>query len=82
MTRLRFLLAFIFLLGSSGVPFGQDSYGGRNRAADLVRACGAKGLGVDFVTGNCVSPQGRQINPHNLYQPFTAPLPQLIPMSS
>jgi hypothetical protein len=42
----------------------------------LIQACGAKGLGVDFVTGNCVSPRGTQINPHNLYQPFTAPLPQ------
>jgi len=54
----------------------QEIYGGENTSNQLIQACGAKGLGVDFVTGNCVSPRGGQINPQNLYQPFTAPLPQ------
>lgn len=72
----RFLLAFVVILGSSGVVLGQDIYGGRSRDDDLINACGSKGLIANFVTGNCVSPQGREINPRNLYQPFTAPLPQ------
>jgi hypothetical protein len=76
MNRFRFLLAFVVLLGSSGAAYSQDIYGGRSRANDLINACGSKGLMADFVTGNCVSPQGSQINPRNLYQPFAVPLPK------
>lgn len=54
----------------------QEIYDGENTSNPLIQACGAKGLGVDFVTGNCVSPRGGQINPQNLYQPFAAPLPK------
>jgi hypothetical protein len=54
----------------------QDLFGGRNNPGDLIYACGSKGLAVDFVTGNCVAPRGQQINPQNLYPPFTAPLPK------
>jgi len=54
----------------------QDQFGGRNSPGDLINACGSKGLAVDFVTGNCVAPRGQQVNPQNLYPPFTAPLPK------
>jgi hypothetical protein len=50
-------------------------YGG-DQTGGLVAACGRKGLGVDFVTGSCVSHGGGQINPHNLYPPFMTPLPK------
>lgn len=63
----------------SGVPQQEnprDLYGGQNSPGDLISACGAKGFTADFVTGNCISPQGRQSNPHNLYPPFVAPLPK------
>jgi hypothetical protein len=50
----------------------QDLFGGRNNPGDLIYACGSKGLAVDFVTGNCVASRGQQINPQNLYPPFTA----------
>jgi hypothetical protein len=72
----RILPAFAILLGFSSMSFGQDIYGGRSLAEDLIRACGSKGLVANFVTGNCVSPQGREINPRNLYLPFAAPLPK------
>ena len=72
----RVLVALAILLGFSGVSIGQDIHGGRSRANDLINACGSKGLVADFVTGNCISPQGREINPRNLYQPFAAPLPK------
>lgn len=50
-----------------------------DREGDLIFACGSKGLGADFVTGNCVSTSGRQVNPFNLYPPFQIPLPQPSP---
>jgi hypothetical protein len=51
----------------------------QNNANALIQACRAKGLRVDFVTGNCLTSRGRQINPQNLYSPFTAPLAQSNP---
>lgn len=42
--------------------------------SNLVFACGSKGMGVDFATGNCVSQSGNQVSPFNLYPPFQAPL--------
>src|SRR5262245_46257027 len=53
-----------------------NTYDSQNQ---LIHACGAKGFAVDFVSGNCVSPQGAQINPHNLYPPHAAPLPMPSP---
>jgi hypothetical protein len=50
-----------------------------DREGDLIFACGSKGLAADFVTGNCVSSSGRQVNPFNLYPPFQTPLPQPSP---
>lgn len=50
-----------------------------NRDNDLVFVCGSAGMGVDFVTGNCVSSRGNQVNPYNLYPPFMAPLPRPSP---
>lgn len=35
----------------------------------LVFACGSVGMGVNFVTGNCVSSNGRQVNPRNVVSP-------------
>ena len=46
-----------------------------NQATINDAAKADKGFTADFVTGNCVSPQGRQANPQNLYPPFAAPLP-------
>ncbi len=54
-----------------------DRRGRRN--GNLAAACGAKGMAADFVTGNCVSPSGRQVNPANLYQPFQSPMPEPSP---
>jgi hypothetical protein len=42
----------------------------------LIAACGAKGLGVDFVNKTCVFPNGGETNPRDLYQPFQAPVPR------
>ncbi len=49
--------------------------GGGDRESALVYACGSKGFSVNFVTGNCIGAGGREVNPHNLYPPFMAPLP-------
>ena len=54
-----------------------DAVNKRNN--DLVFICGSKGMGVDFVTGNCVATSGGQVNPLNLYPPFQAPLPKQSP---
>lgn len=51
-------------------------WGGGDREGALVYACGSKGLSTNFVTGNCILPNGREVNPHNLYPPFMAPLPK------
>jgi hypothetical protein len=66
-----------------GSPTGLSSFGSgpptrsaRSNSGDLLMACAAKGFTADFATGNCVSPQGRQTNPLNLYPPFAAPLPK------
>jgi hypothetical protein len=56
------------------IPQDRDMYGGRNQAGSLITAC--KGLGVNFVTGNCVSNGGEEVNPRNLWPPFAAPLPK------
>jgi hypothetical protein len=58
-----------------GSPAAAGSGGTQQNTGDLIMACGAKGFTADFASGNCVSPQGRQTNPHNLYPPFAAPLP-------
>lgn len=50
-----------------------------DRQGNLVTACGAKGMVPDFVTGNCVSSSGRQVNPANLYPPFHSPMPEPSP---
>lgn len=47
---------------------------GQRNDSNLVFACGSKGMGVDFVSGNCVSRSGNQVNPFDLYPPFQAPL--------
>jgi hypothetical protein len=54
----------------------QDPFGSRNNPGDLIYVCGSKGLAVDLATGNCVASRGQQINPQNLYPPFTALLPK------
>ncbi len=63
----------------TGLPSvsAQPSVGDRNSA--LISACGSAGMGVDFVTGNCVPSSGGQVNPYNLYPPFQAPLPKQTP---
>lgn len=43
---------------------------------NLTFACGSKGMSADFVTGNCISRSGSQVNPLNLYPPFQAPVPK------
>ena len=40
----------------------------------LIYACGSVGLTVDFASGNCVTAQGRQVNPRNVV-PQSIPLP-------
>lgn len=42
------------------------------RNDQLIFTCGAVGMGVDFVTGNCVTAGGRQINPRNIAPPSPA----------
>jgi hypothetical protein len=59
----------------------RDLYGGQTKPGDLNMACGSKGFGADYVTGNCVSPRGQQTNPQNLYPPFGSPLPKPQPGS-
>ena len=46
-----------------------------NDNSDLVFICGSAGMGVDFVTGSCVSSSGSRTSPYNLYHDFQAPLP-------
>ena len=42
--------------------------------SQLVFTCGTAGMGVDFVTGNCVSSGGSQVNPYNVApNPFSLP---------
>ncbi len=43
---------------------------------NLTFACGSKGMSADFVTGNCISRSGNQVNPLNLHPPFQAPVPR------
>lgn len=67
--------------GRTAVPLVRNSSGSIDtgqRNSQLVFACGAAGMGVDFVTGNCVPPGGGQVNPHNVAPPF-APLPRSSP---
>ena len=63
----------------TGLPSvsAQPSVSDRNSA--LIFACGSAGMGVDFVTGNCVPLSGGQVNPYNPYPPFQAPLPKQKP---
>jgi hypothetical protein len=45
-------------------PQFRDIYGGQSAPGQLNMACGQQGMIPDYVTGNCISPQGRQTNPH------------------
>lgn len=67
--------------GRTAVPLVRNSSGSMDigqRNSQLVFACGAAGMGVDFVTGNCVPPGGGQVNPRNVAPP-SAPLPRSSP---
>src|SRR5712692_4118781 len=64
-----------------GRPLARSSSGSMDigqRNSQLVFACGAAGMGVDFVTGNCVPTGGGQVNPRNVTPP-SAPLPRSSP---
>ena len=58
---------------------GADTHSARhnspNNNSELIFICGSAGMGVDFVTGSCVSPSGGRTSPYNLYPDFQAPLP-------
>lgn len=41
----------------------------------LTYACGSAGMGANFVTGNCVNSNDRDVNPRNVVSP-SIPLPQ------
>lgn len=66
-------------LQEAGHSMQQSSPHQPDRQGNLVTACGAKGMVPDFVTGNCVSPSGRQVNPANLYPAFQSPMPEPSP---
>src|SRR5687767_5814139 len=61
---------------SQNLPNSSGVNPARDKTSQSNVACGAKGLGVDYVTGHCVSGQGRQVNPYNLYPPLAVPLPK------
>ncbi len=79
---IRFIPFFVVLVLAMtlnpAVSFSQSPppSGRGEKEGALVYACGSKGLSANFVTGNCVLPDGREVNPHNLYPPFMAPLPK------
>ncbi len=64
------------LFSAFGFAQGPSNFNQGDYKSALVFACGSKGLVPDFVTGNCVLPDNRQVNPRNLYPPFMAPLPK------
>jgi hypothetical protein len=43
--------------------------------SSLVYACGSVGMSVNFVTGNCISNTGNEVNPRNVVSP-SIKLPQ------
>lgn len=69
-TILVTIVPFLVLMFLS---FTQIEYGHSNSLTNqqLVSICGAKGLGVDFATGSCVS-SGKRTSPNNI-SPSTSP---------